>query len=140
MHSLWATRLVGVVVASLGALGVGCGYDCVAECNNVSVLLAANGRNPETGDIGGMRAEEVCEHDRIRGAEDCRQCVDAMVDIYRFFHAEVGCDCPPESPTEEERAYPVTGFDAECVPQTYPYSVEGCAAFAEQPEDLEMCF
>lgn len=135
-------------IASLFGLGllfathiVGCGgFDCASECENVAVLLAANGRNPETGTVGGMREDEVCTHARIVGAQDCRQCVDAMVEIYRFFHPEVGCDCPPENPTEEEEAYPVVAFDDQCVQRTYPYNVEGCAAFANQPEDLEQCF
>ena len=131
----WA--LLGLSFASVTT---GCGYDCVAECDSVAELLAANGRNPETGLTGGMRATEVCDHPALQRAEDCRQCVDAMVEIYQFFNAEVGCDCPPENPSDEVAAYPVVGFDAECTLQTYAYTEEGCMAFASQPDDLEQCY
>lgn len=139
MHSLCRLAFHLGLGALFAATGCG-GFDCTTECENVAVILAENGRNPETGMIGGMREDQVCTHDRIAAAQDCRECVDAMVEVYRFFHPEVGCDCPPENPTEEEENYPVIGYDEQCVQQTYPYNVEGCEAFANQPDDLEQCF
>jgi len=91
-----SARLLGGVLLLCSLHAVGCGYECVKQCEAAAEQIAANGFNPATGENGGMDPDTVCDQDEIRAASTCEECREAFAILFRLESERQVCDCPRE--------------------------------------------
>lgn len=95
MHRKHALRALSVTAAALclSTLAVGCTNPCVEECERMKSTIVEDGRNAETGEIGGLDAETVCEAEQLRAAADCDECREAFAVLWGLESPRHVCEC-----------------------------------------------
>lgn len=116
------------------SLASACGYDCVSECERNAELIASVADNPETGEIGGLDPENVCDADALKEAASCKECFEAFASVFKLVSNRVGCDCPSE--TGDAIVF-VTNED--CTLSEVEFSDEVCAALDDSADNARMC-